>query len=401
MINKILFIFICFSLFLNEAGRIDLGNNIAFTLLDVSVIIFLSYNLIAFLIKKEKFSREQFTKPFLIFVAILFFSLLLNFVHYSVTQLLVAFLYLIRFIIYCLTYLAIKKLFKTQKKFVMISLCITFFFILLSDFIQYFFYTNLRNLYYLGWDEHIYRLFGSFFDPNFAAAFLALGFLFFVTLWLETKKKKLNVLSYLFLLLSGVDILALFLTFSRSGLIMLFVSSLIYFGLIKKLRYFSAVIASLVIIYFVVSPNSAIVNTNLLRIVSSEARIDSAQVALAIIEKNPIIGVGFDAYRYAQLRYSYRTVVGTQESHADAGTDNSFLFVWATSGIIGLGAFLWLNYTILCQLWNEFTRKNQLFSALVLASLVGLYVDSIFINSLFYPSLLLWTMLILGIRDYK
>jgi len=92
MINKILFIFVCFSLFLNQAGRIEIGSNIAFTLLDVSVIIFLSYNLIVFLIKKEKLAKEQFTKPFYVFATILFISLFFNLAHYSLIQVYVALL---------------------------------------------------------------------------------------------------------------------------------------------------------------------------------------------------------------------------------------------------------------------------------------------------------------------
>ena len=43
-------------------------------------------------------------------------------------------------------------------------------------FVQYFFYLGLRNLYYLGWDEHLSFIF-QLLDPNFAGAFPALFFI--------------------------------------------------------------------------------------------------------------------------------------------------------------------------------------------------------------------------------
>ena len=55
------------------------------------------------------------------------------------------------------------------------------------------------------------------------------------------------------------------------------------------------------------------------------ARIASWKKAWEIFSDNPIIGVGFNTYRYAQK--------ASPESHAGAGSDSSILLVMATTGI--------------------------------------------------------------------
>lgn len=151
-------------------------------------------------------------------------------------------------------------------------------------------------------------------------------------------------------------------------------------------------IISLLITTFIVlaisSKYFSVENINLFRTVSSVARLESAQNTILIIKNNPIFGVGFNSYRYAQLRYNIRSEKLGVVSHADAGTDNSFLFVMATTGLVGfiLFAFLWF-----CIF------KQQLTKPLLIASLVGIFVDSLFVNSLFYPFIMLWLWIILAL----
>ena len=67
--------------------------------------------------------------------------------------------------------------------------------IVLLGFIQLMFYPALRNLYYLGWDEHLYRMFSTFLDPNFAGAFFVLFTLFVIDMSLRYKKEFKNLCS--------------------------------------------------------------------------------------------------------------------------------------------------------------------------------------------------------------
>ena len=128
-------------------------------------------------------------------------------------------------------------------------------------------------------------------------------------------------------------------------------------------------------------------NVNLFRAVSSEARLETAGNALLIIKNNPLIGVGFNSYRYAQFRYGLRNRANAQ-SHADSAPDNSFLFVIATTGIVGfiLYLFLWV-------------RVFKISSVLAIASITGVFINSMFINSLFYPFIMLWLWIIIAIKE--
>jgi hypothetical protein len=100
--------------------------------------------------------------------------------------------------------------------------------------------------------------------------------------------------------------------------------------------------------------------------------------------------VGFNAYRYAQRDYGFLEEERWQLSHAGAGADSSLLFVLATTGILGLGAYLkiWLKV-----LEKSGSKKNRL---LVLTVLGVLLSHSLFLNSLFYPWIMAWLWLVLA-----
>ena len=108
------------------------------------------------------------------------------------------------------------------------------------------------------------------------------------------------------------------------------------------------------------------------------ARAESWKTAWNIFSQNPILGVGFNTYRYAQG--------ASADSHAGAGVDSSLLLVLATTGIVGFVIYLkYLKY-----LWK--LGENDL---VLSASLVALFVHSLFLNSQFYPHVMLWISLLL------
>ena len=76
---------------------------------------------------------------------------------------------------------------------------------------QFFLYPDLRNLMYLGWDPHYYRLFSTLLDPNFVGIILVLTLILGCGLW---KKKQKN-----FFLMIGqlIGFVSLLLTYSRSS----------------------------------------------------------------------------------------------------------------------------------------------------------------------------------------
>jgi len=66
---------------------------------------------------------------------------------------------------------------------------------------------------------------------------------------------------------------------------------------------------------------------------------------LRIIKDNPLFGVGFNSLRFMKRDYGFLNQ-DWQESHSGAGVDSSVLFVWATTGVFGLGIYLWLFWKI-------------------------------------------------------
>lgn len=394
-----LFLLLSLLLFpLGEIFRINVTNEIAIRPLDISVgitsIIFIIINL-----KNWKFQKSYLMKPLIYFSVIGLFSLVINCFFLNQYQLFSSSLYLIRWVLYSIIYFVIWSFDSNFKKIISLILIADGIVILLFGYLQYFFYPNLRNLYYLGWDEHNYRLFSVFLDPNFAGAFFVLFFIFLVGIvrfHLAEKRYKANIkLS----IIMSITLFAVFLTYSRSAILMLIASMGVYLILInkKKLLYvFFGIIACILII---LSPTFNKENTNLLRITSSIARIETYNNAFKIIKDHPVFGIGFNAYRYFQQSYGFRDTITKFPNHADAGVDSSLLFATATTGLVGLSAYLFIWYSILKKALAFRNKTSNLFPFVVICSTIGLFVNSIFINSLFFPPLMYWMWIIIGLME--
>lgn len=398
-IIKLLFLALIILMPLGEITRIDIGNNTVIKINDIVLFLTVfSYAIYYFLNKNKDKSKNNLSKPILIFSIIGLVSLLINFSNLKINEFFVSILYLIRWLLYAGIYFVVSSFDYNFKKRIPIYLMISSLIVLFLGYFQYFFYPSLRNLYYLGWDEHLYRMFSSFLDPNFFGSFLVLILILNFGLLMLYK----NIKSRALFLLSGLLIFnAVFLTYSRSALIMLFISIMVFLILIKKARLILLLIITFFVIFLFMSKNFYIENLNLLRTASSKARIDSSNTALKIIEKNPIMGVGFNAYRYAQLRYGFKKENSNIPNHSDSGTDNSFLFVLATTGIVGFISYLYLLLAIIKTTVNNLNAENnfnKIFSVVIISSFSGMIVNSIFINSLFYTFIMEWIWILLGIN---
>src|SRR5207253_2275486 len=88
--------------------------------------------------------------------------------------------------------------------------------------------------------------------------------------------------------------------------------------------------------FIIFSPKFYVENINYFRIHSSQARLANYSDALKIITDHPLLGVGFNTYRYAKLSYGIREGWTNAPSHADAGVDNSFFVVLFHAGSIAV-----------------------------------------------------------------
>jgi O-antigen ligase len=392
---KILFLITLFIFPIAEVGKIQFGS-VSVTVNDA----FLFLTFITWLVsnyKQKNLVKGDLKKPIIIFVCIGFVALLLNLYRLNINSFTVSFLYLARWILYSSIYFMLigldKKFIQNLKTFLIIPISV----ILILGIVQYNYYQSLRNLYYLGWDEHLYRLFSSFLDPNFAGAFLCLSFIFLLFLTWQSYKKKEKYKFIFICLLTLLNFTEIYVTFSRSALIMLAVSLITFLVLIGKKK-FIIIFAVFIVLLALFSPKSfKTEGTNLFRIFSSEQRIESANAALKIIKNNFFIGVGFNAYRYVMYEYGIVNDAKWQTTHSGAGTDNSFLFVMATTGALGLLSYIYLLYKIIYL--GRSKIKNNPFAVVLISIILGVIVDSLFVNSLFYVYVMEFIWIYAGITE--
>lgn len=236
--------------------------------------------------------------------------------------------------------------------------------------LQFIFIPDMSFLAPLGWDPHYFRAVSTFLDPNFLGAFLVL------TLLLIKNNRLLFILVYL----------ALLTTFSR-GAYLTFLTGFLAFSFIKKsvkLALVTVLLFSLLMISFFTYHSSVAAPRGIDRAQSAEARLDTWQQGIKMFLEYPVLGVGFNLYRNG-LKELKLADEGFLSGHGASTNDSSLLFVAATTGLIGLGAYLFF----LGTLFGVAIKKNPI----LLAGLLALIAQSPFANTLFYPPLLLWLLL--------
>jgi len=381
-----------------ELGKVNLGGSISVSINDsIAGLIFILFIFLV-IVKKIKI-KAKYLFPIIIFFSIAFLSLVINLLNYSYSQIFISSLYLSRWVSYASLYIIVSNLSTDSKKKIQKLLFYSGISILLIGFLQYFFYKDLVNLYYLQWDKHLYRLFGTFFDPNFAGAFLVLFTIYVFGFIISERNKNKRMIFGVIALLS---ILAVVLTYSRSAILMLLISIITFLILIKKGRYILVFILFLLLVLISSPKVFQTEGTNFLRVYSSMERVKSAKIAMDIFSKNSIIGVGFNTYRFAQNKYGYLTDEKWEITHSGAGTDNSFLFLLATTGVIGFFVFINLLRKIFQHVFTNIKKAdyyNRRWAIVVFSSLIGLIVNSFFINSLFYPPIMLWVWMIISFTE--
>ncbi|MBI2617028.1 O-antigen ligase family protein [Candidatus Gottesmanbacteria bacterium] len=320
--------------------------------------------------------KNQFIQLFFLFVAIAFVSNIVTPLRLNSIERSISFLYLARFVGYFSIFLTFQRFTKTlaDSSFVSHRFAQVGLFISIIGWLQYFLYPDLRNLFYLGWDPHYKRIFATYFDPNY----LGLLLVFSLILYLFEKRS-----SFLFFIKPAIIFVTLLFTYSRSSYATLLAVLGYYAISMKKYLYvFGAIIllgGSIVLL-----PRPGGEGVKLERLFSLYQRIENWRLGLLIFSEHPIMGVGFNTIRYAKQMYvvsegDYRT------NHSGAGLDNSFLFVAATTGIIGFGVFLIL-------LWQLFFSVHRI----ARLTLVAVIVHSMFVNSLFFPWIMMWVWSICG-----
>lgn len=366
--------------------RFKVWTNVYITPQDVIVFFIFLLLSIHFIVNKKWPEFKNFYLFQILFLLTGAISLVVNASLFKDINIAVSLLYLFRYISY-LSLLSIGPFF-IDSKFIRKAIFVSGAAFLIFGFLQFIFFNDLRTLFYLGWDEHLYRLFSTIFDPNFAGLiYVLLFFMFFYNI----TKKTLRY-SYIEFVLSAFTLLAVYLTFSRTALVAFMAGALALSVMHKKVKLLLIGMVALFLLLITVSDTS-IEGLNPLRTVSTKERITSMIETGRIIAESPIIGVGFNAFRYAQVRYGMRQDIGASISNSDAGTDNSILFVAATTGFVGLTFYVISIFFLIKKLLH-----GQNLRPVIASLLISLFVGSMFINALFYTPVLILIFLIFGLR---
>jgi len=319
-------------------------------------------------------------KPMLVFLGITALSLLVNIPFWGRKEILVGGLYWLRLAAYFGVYFWINLSNWSDWSNLSDLLLVCGGAVAVFGVVQYFAWPDLNAFTFLGWDPHYYRLAGTFLDPNFTGIILVL------TIILLISKFKPSFIHYLLFI---ILYLSLALTYSRASWLAFWGGVGSWFWLKERKRG----IKTIIFIIFIIIITAAVLprgpggeGVKLERVSSVLSRIGSWQQALIIAKDKPIFGVGFNTYRYAQKKYGF-LAEDWQTSHSGGGVDNSFLFVLATSGILGLFGLLGLLGKIFAISFKK--------SPLVFASLVAILIHSLFNNTLFYPWVMGWLVIIL------
>ncbi len=355
-----------------------------FYLFDIAVLLFCVLGIIFFVNYKLPVHISTVTLLFSFFTLWALFSLVINNISHSYGGFFPQFFYLVRWASYFLASLLVVNLIRLKLfsfNMLLKSIIVSGLLLTLLGFIQLIIlpdFTVLPEAF--GWDPHKNRLASTFFDPNFTGAFIVAAITVCFGLFYENKDtvfKKRTLLLLLSLLTLG-----LFFTFSRSAWGMMGVVILV-FGVLK---YRLLLVLSLVVAFatFFAVPR---VQTRLTGITdpsdSAHFRIISWKTALNVFETSPVFGVGFNSYRASQKELGLFQP-GDLGGNSGAGADSSFLFILATTGLIGV-LFFYGAYSLAIVSTLRTLPKGGIYC---FAVLTALFLESTFINSIFYPQLL-------------
>lgn len=365
-----------FSIILGQLIKIPIGTHGGATLLDATVIglCLLGLDKLRFHLKKP----PLFILSALFFIFIALFSLIITPLKLTPQELLTSLSYIIRFSSFILLgWLIYLGTFHTMRKNIPQIFLISGLTLAILGLLQFIFLPDLGFLTNWGWDPHYLRTASTFLDPNFLGAYMVLTLILWYQNFAMAKKW------YLFI---GVIIyLTLLTTFSR-GAYLAFLTS---FGTLSilhrsaRLGVITILLFTGLILGFTTYQKLVAQPRGIDRTQSAEFRLATWQQGWQLFSSHPILGVGFNTYRYALKQYN----LGDEQflkSHGSSTNDSSLLYVLTTTGILGFTTYL----IFLFALVKSGSREK-----ILPAGLVGLVAQSFFANNLFYPPILLWIIL--------
>jgi hypothetical protein len=380
---KYLFIIILSLFSLGQFQRIQLNEVISFYVHDIFIALWLilvaqkHYRSMMRLIKKYFFNN--LTYLLLAWIAI---GLIINIINQSFS--IISLLYIVRAIAYLLFALSLPLTLPYSRKSYRCYWVLAGLSVAIMGLLQYLFLPDVRFLKYLGWDDHLFRLIGSQFDPNFTGILLTVSFLITQGLWNKPNQVK-NTIS---VLLAG----AILPTYSRASFISFILGSalIIFIGFIKsyKKNFVLPIIMGLFIITIPFLPRPEGEGVKLERTASVTARIESNQSSLKSLNGYEwVVGRGL---------FSYQDQMGEESFWPNTAhfPNNLVVFLLTSMGVVGLGIALIILYRVGQYLYQRDTY--------IFAAFIAILIHSQFNHTVFQPFIWLWlTSQILTLEEIK
>lgn len=388
------FVLCLFTLSLGQFSVIYKFNEGSLYLFDILIALFDLIGLIYLLIRRS--ARIPLPMFFLLaFCALGATSLVFTPLNLDSMEFIISASYLVRFFSYVVVALVTWNLVRLevfQVDKIQRVIIYTGLFLFVAGLFQLIFLPDLEILNpLLGWDPHKNRMASTFFDPNFLGMYFVVCLAVSMSVIVKYKAVIANEVKqsifgrHLYPLSSIIFLTGIFLTFSRSS--WLATSVLLFFTLLRKK---SLLLVSLAIILLAVFAIPR-VQTRISGITdpqdSAGFRLISWQNTWEIARENWIFGVGYNAFRYAQREYGFLDDTSLV-ARSGAGSDSSLLLVLATTGIFGL---LFFATSFIVVLMQAIKTHDIITAGLIFA----LQIDSLFINSLFYPQIITVALLVL------
>jgi hypothetical protein len=364
------FFFILLSL--GQFERVDLPFLPAFYLHDLVIIGFIAKAFVSQKFLLKSIARKIFKPSFLV---ILFIGwVVVGWINAFLThgELVTGLLYFARLGLYGVGGYVLFELVKSEvipRSAVRVGIFLFGFFLFYFGVMQYFFFPDTRMLFFLGWDDHYFRLISTLFDPGFTGLLFTLSFVF----W-----QKQVGLKWSWPLLVGV-----LLTYSRASylvavisLVLLIMLSFTKNEVLKLLFFVFTLFMFFVAIPFLPHPGGE--GVNLARTSTIEARqktwtedLLTLRGAELFVGKGLFTPVHLDTSEYAD------------ENHALL-PDSWLATILVGTGGVGLAVFLVL-------LFNFFLRHWKTHPYFIIGVLAVLF-HGLFNNSLFYPFVVIFLL---------
>lgn len=348
------------------------------------------------LTKDPKVEPNKLSGPLLAFILIALASLFQGYVIIARTgvlelkEMIVALLYWIRFVEYALVFFIAFDVMRTVKemKYMLKWILITGVLVAIGGFIQLIVmpdFTAYAVQY--GWDPHYNRLLSTFFDPNFVGGYFGMLMSIAVAMLFYESRLSTRILLILGILTMGV---ALILTISRSGLLA-FVVGLGIIGIIRS-RIILLVGIMCIVLALVASPRFFTRITEGLSVDETGVkRIESWEKGIKLTAGYPILGVGYNNLASVQDDLG---LVDMFDVNNRSGFENSLLTILVTTGFIGFFSYLYILWVFLKSAYDLYisSKSPPYYKGLslgIFAGILGIIANSMFINSLLYPFILI------------